>query len=81
MFHATGILNARWEDFSALEVAQNAGLTEVAWDCVSDDTPGTLELVVWYPHLEADIVRQRVTEIDGVEEWNVESTSYTSTEM
>ena len=71
--HTAGIINVRWEDFSASDVARDAGLTEVVWDCVADDTAGTLALTVWYSQLAPDLIRQRVAEVHGVEEWDVES--------
>ncbi len=72
ILHSVGILNIRWEDFSALELAQKAGLTGVIWDRVFDDTPGTLVLTVWYPQVEQNIVQQRISEIEGVEDWEVQ---------
>jgi hypothetical protein len=81
MLRAVGILNARWEDFSALNVARDAGLTEVAWDCVVDETPGTLELTVWYPHIQAEVIRQRVAQIEGVEQYEIEGATYGNTEI
>ena len=66
--HAVGFLNTRWEEFSALEVAQNAGLTQVEWNTVADDTPGTLQLTVCYLECDSDSIRQRLAEMDGVDQ-------------
>lgn len=71
--HSVGTLNARWEEFSALEAAQNAGISDVIWDTVYDDTAGSLELTIWYPQLDQDSIKQRFTEIDGIEAYEVES--------
>jgi hypothetical protein len=81
ILRAEGTLNLRWEEFSALYVARDVGLTEVVWDSVSDDTPGTLELTVWYPHVQADTIRQQVARIEGVEEFEVSGELYDSTEI
>ena len=75
MLHAAGILNTRWEDFSAVEVAKSVGLIGVAWDAVADDTPGTLELTLWYPQRNADSLRMQLAEIDGVEDYDLQSLS------
>jgi|GEM_PF-2633968 len=44
----TGLLNLKWEEVSALEVARELGLHNVTWDAVWDDTPGTLTCVIRY---------------------------------
>lgn len=41
-----GVINTRWDEFSAVGVAAAAGLHNVVWDCVSDDTPGSLEVTL-----------------------------------
>ena len=43
---ASGLLNLRWEDFSALDAAREIGLHGVAWEAVQDDTPGILTCIV-----------------------------------
>lgn len=43
-----GVINARWDDFSASESVDRFGLAKVEWDVVNDDTPGSLTLEVEY---------------------------------
>ncbi len=37
VMHTAGILNTRWEDYSALHVAEQADLHTVEWDYTGDD--------------------------------------------
>jgi len=43
-----GLLNLKWEEFSALEVARELGLHNVVWEAVRDDTPEMLTCVIRY---------------------------------
>jgi hypothetical protein len=79
--HAAGILNVRWEEFSALDAAREAGLTGVVWESVSDNTPGTLELTVWYPHAHVETIRQRLAQIEGIEDYEIRGARHDNAEM
>lgn len=68
LIHAAGILNTRWEEFSALDVARSLGLHNVAWDCTGDDTPGSLELTVLYFRPTQAEIEERLRQVQGVEE-------------
>lgn len=81
ILRAVGILNVRWEDFSALDVAREAGLSGVVWESISDDTSGTLELIVWYPHSQGETIRQQVARLKGVEDFEVWEGLQGSTEI
>ena len=50
---AFGLLNLKWEDFSAWEFAREAELGPVEWQTVQDDTPGTLLLRIEFPQAGA----------------------------
>lgn len=45
---ASGLLNLRWEDFSALDTAREFNLRDVAWEATRDDTPGILTCIIRY---------------------------------
>lgn len=51
LLHAGGVINRRWTDESAVELATGLNLYDVNWDVVYDDTPGTLELTILYFNL------------------------------
>lgn len=48
LLRTEGLLNLKWEEFSALDAAREIGLHDVEWDAVRDDTPGTLTCVIGY---------------------------------
>lgn len=62
VIRAAGVLNIRWEDFSALDFAREAGLQEVIWDALQDDTCGSLELTVLYFQATQAEIAARVTD-------------------
>ena len=45
---ASGLLNLRWEEFSALDAARELNLHDVAWEATRDDTPGSLTCIIRY---------------------------------
>ena len=51
LLRAAGLLNLKWEEFSALDAAREIGLHDVEWDAVQDDTPGSLTCVIGYAAL------------------------------
>lgn len=73
IIQATGILNRRWDEYSALEIAEESGLVDVTWDCVYDDTPSTLELTIWYPHLSINRLQERIELMPGIEDYDLQS--------
>lgn len=44
----TGLLNLRWEEFSALDAARELDLHNVVWETARDDTPGSLTCLIRY---------------------------------
>lgn len=73
ILRACGIINTCWQDVSALQMTHLLGLSEVVWDYTADDTPGALELTVWYPHLAHTVVEQRLLLMRGIDEYDVAS--------
>ncbi len=63
---AAGTINLLWEDFSAVDVAAEIGLSQVAWDAVRDSSPGDLTLTVHYPALTLTQVEQRLRGQDWI---------------
>ncbi len=66
---ASGLLNLRWEEFSALEAARELDLHDVAWEATRDDTPGTLTCIIRYedvplPELEGRLQGPSVLEYE-----------------
>jgi hypothetical protein len=68
---ARGVLNKRWEDFSAAELARETGLKDVEWDIVQDDTPGSLSLTIEYPSLSGEDIEARLKRIKAVEDYSL----------
>ena len=69
MLGASGLLNLRWEEFSALEAARVLDLHGVVWEAVRDDTPGSLTCVIRYdtlalPELEKRLLDPSVLEYE-----------------
>ena len=60
---AEGILNRKWDDFAAAEVAEEMGLREreinVNWDYTHDDTPSSLTCRVLFPELSPGEIEKR----------------------
>lgn len=73
VLHSAGILNRRWDDFSAFEIAQKVDIPGVIWDNVFDDTAGSLELTIWYPFVGSDSLQQWLDLMDGIEEYELQS--------
>lgn len=67
LLHIVGIVNTQWEDYSALSVAEQAGLDNVEWDYVADDTAGTLELTVLYPQCSIEQLETLLHTLRGVD--------------
>ena len=60
ILHTEGLLNLKWEEFSALDTARELGLSPVKWDAVQDDTPGSLTCVILYRALSPDDLQPRL---------------------
>ena len=45
LMSVSGLINLKWEEFSALDIARELNFHEVVWDAVWDDTPGTLTCI------------------------------------
>ncbi len=48
LLRACGLINLRWDDFSAQRLFSSLGLSDVIWETTRDDTPGTLTCLVFY---------------------------------
>lgn len=46
VLNVAGLLNLRWEEFSALDAAHALGLQNVEWEAVRDSTPGSLTCLI-----------------------------------
>lgn len=68
---AAGIINSRWEEFSALDLAREVDLQGIKWDSLQDDTPGSLTIMVEYPSLTIEEVESRLSKTKGVEDYEV----------
>jgi hypothetical protein len=69
IIHVEGIINIRWDEFSAKEVSRELALYDVEWERVDDDTPGRLEMIILYTgYIEGDL-EKRLQRIHGVEEY------------
>ncbi len=73
ILHAAGIINTRWVEFSAWELAQEMGLVSVEWDPVADDTPGILEFIALYTNTDSPAVRERILCLRGIEDYELHS--------
>ena len=60
LLRTAGLLNLKWEEFSALDAAREIGLHDVKWDAVQDDTPGTLTCMILYRVLSPDDLQARL---------------------
>lgn len=60
LLHTAGLLNLKWEEFSALDTARELGLSPVEWEAVQDDTPSSLTFVILYRLLLPDDLQERL---------------------
>lgn len=81
ILHAAGVINIRWDDFSASEAVQDAGLTGVEWERVMDDTPGILELTLLYSQKEREEIGYQMAQTDGVDSYEIFTHAYSDTEI
>lgn len=71
LLHAGGIINTRWQEYSAQEIAEAAGIENVCWDVVADDTPGMLELTIWYPRQSRQEIAMRLSQQKSIEHYDI----------
>jgi len=68
----TGLINLKWEDFSAIDTARNSGLQGILWQSSYDDTPGSLSLTVRYSSLSTNDVTARFENRSEIEEYEMQ---------
>ena len=68
---ASGVINLRWEDFTAIDIAERLGFQEVNWDALGDDTPGSLSVTVCYPYLSSLAIEARCQSKSYIEDYSV----------
>jgi len=64
---ASGLLNLRWEEFSALDAARGLDLHGVIWEATRDDTPGSLTCLIRYDTLALTELQKRLLDPTVVE--------------
>lgn len=72
LLHVGGVINRRWADESAVELAAALNLSDVDWDIVSDDTPGSLELTLLYFNLTSKEIQCRLEGVNGIESYELD---------
>ncbi len=63
---ATGVINRRWEEYSAIEAAAGFGLQTVTWEQTWDDTPGSLTCLLGYWLPTKAEIQSRLSSLDGI---------------
>lgn len=81
LLSVSGLLNLRWEEFSALDAARDLDLHGVVWEAARDDTPGSLTCLIRYdtlalPELQKRLLGPSVLEYEIAEGSHSSSTSY-----
>ncbi len=64
---AAGLLNLRWEEFSALDAARELDLHGVVWEAARDDTPGSLTCVIRYDTFTLPELQERLLDPTVIE--------------
>ncbi len=67
----TGILNRRWEDYSAQAAAKCFGLSSVQWEQTLDDTPGSLTCLLGYAHCTKADIETRLRALNGIDDYTI----------
>lgn len=67
VINVAGVINLKWEDFCALELARAAGFAFVEWEATRDDTPSNLTLTVRYPVASAEQIKARLCDEASVD--------------
>ena len=80
LLSVSGLLNLRWEEFSALDAARELGLQNVTWEAVRDETPGSLTCFIacdtLLPELQAHLSQPPVLEYEISRDWHDGSVAY-----
>lgn len=66
-----GILNHRWEEYSARKAAECFGFSFVRWEQTWDDTPGSLTCLLGYAHCTRTDIETRLRALNGVDEYEI----------
>ncbi len=69
---AAGLINLKWEDFSAIDVARSIGLQETLWQSSYDDTPGFLTLTIHYFCLTPDEIHAKLENRPEIEDYEIQ---------
>ncbi len=67
----TGILNRRWEDYSAQKAADCFGLSSIQWEQTWDDTPGSLTCLLGYAHCTRTDIETRLRALNGIDDYTI----------
>ena len=62
-----GLVNHRWEEFSAVQTANRFGLRPVFWEETWDDTPGNLTCHFGYWDQTKAQIQCRIFGMDGID--------------
>ena len=73
LLSVTGVVNRRWEDFSAIQAAKQFGLQNVGWEQTWDDTPGSLTFLIGYPSRTKAEIQSCLHKLDGVDQYDIYS--------
>lgn len=65
LLRTCGLINLRWDDFSAQKIASDLGLKGIVWEITRDDTPGTLSCLIFYPDKTRQEIKSRLKN-DGI---------------
>ncbi len=75
---ASGVLNLRWEEFSALDAARQVNLHPVIWETTRDDTPGSLTCIIHYENVALPEVEKHLQNWPVIEYQIYDETRLTS---
>lgn len=67
----TGILNRRWEEYSARAAAECFGLSSVQWEQTWDDTSGSLTCLFGYAHSTKEEIETRLRALNGIDNYEI----------
>lgn len=67
----TGILNRRWEDYSAQKAAECFGFSSVQWEQTWDDSPGSLTCLLGYAHCTKMDIEARLRALNGIDDYTI----------
>jgi hypothetical protein len=73
LLHVSGVVNYRWEEWSAIKASKQFGLRNVMWDQVRDDTPGSLTCLIAYFFNKATEIHIRLAMMNGVDHYDIDT--------